>query len=444
MQRNHFIFRLVMGAVLLGIVVCLCSMMPQLNSLNAVLVATLLLSLIVGAVNGYCYIIRATQKTLTFDSKGWIVWFLNRRILGYIIILFLAFFSSLCFVIHLSSLKSFDFGFLFLTVPVLACIYCCFRQIFEGQSVDWMINGRSLWCSLLITPFLMALFCGLALNYSGLLPVYDNLQAAIDAQPKPWEGADSVHLRTVGEWSILWGACRDFGFGQLFQINEYIPIVLVSIGYYALYFNICSLLAFVFVPLREYKRLVLPLTPSLEFPKISSKQVVPFVFLFIALVLLCLPLFFWEEREKGIIPDPEPAKVVLIKIGDGVFNKEVETRIAELQETLHAELTRELAGHLGKLEGFQGTLTLINDQRTELQNKLTGIKNNTFIELKKYHEEVLFPRIDRNVDAYLDWYYSITGEYIRLGNLATGNIEEHMRRKLNEYLMKNVDIQKAQ
>ena len=449
MQCNNFIIRLVMSVMLLGIVAGLCYVLPRLGSLNAVLAATLLLSLLVGAANCYCYIIRATEKSLTFDPKGWIAWILGRRYVGFVIIFILAFLSSLCFVIYVPSLNDVGFIFIFLAAPVFAGVYYCFRKLFERESVVWMITGRSLFWTLLVTPFLTALLYGLFLNCSGFVPVYDNLEAAIDAQSKPWEGADSDQLRNIGEWSILWGACRDFGFGQLFQANlqanRYIAVGLVSIGYWTLFFNICSLLAFFFVPFGEYKRLVLPLTPCLELPKISPKRFVPLLFqLLIVLVPLCSALLFWKEQNKIVIPDPEPAKIVLIKIGDGVFSKDIETRIVELQKKHRDAFDHVLAGPLGKLDGVRDTLADINDQKTELLNTLAGLQNNTFMELKKLHEEELFPRIDRNVDNYLDWYYSITAEYIRLWNLMAGNIEEHLKEKLNEYLMKNVNFQKAE
>jgi len=451
MQRSNFIFQLVISAVLLGIVAGLCCLVPRLGclvprlgSLDAVLAAAILLSLLVGAVNGYCYIIGATRTSLTFAPGGLVVWMLARRGMGYFVIIVLAFLFSLCFVIHVPSLNPIGFVFIFLTVPLFAGVYYCFRKIFEGESVDWLTTGRSLWCSLLATPFLMVLLYGLFLNHSGFVPVYDNLQAAIDAQPKPWENANSEHIRQAGEWSVLWGACRDFGVGQLIQINWYIAVILVALGYWALFFNICSILAVCYVPLREYKRLLVPLTPSLELPKIAPRQYLSLCPMLIALVLLCSALFIWEKRDVVIIPDPEPVKVVLIKIGDSVFHPDVKLCLAELQEKHREELDRVLAGPLGKLEGFQGTLTRFSEQREELQNRLTGLRNNTFLELKKLHEEELFPRIERNVDAYLDWYYSITAEYIRLGNLVAGNIEEHMRATLREYLMRNVDFRRAE
>ena len=57
------------------------------------------------------------------------------------------------------------------------------------------------------------------------------------------------------------------------------------------------------------------------------------------------------------------------------------------------------------------------------------------MKLRALHEKQLFPLLERNVDTYLDWYYSLTGEYLRLANVATGNIENYMKEKMNETLI---------
>ena len=47
-----------------------------------------------------------------------------------------------------------------------------------------------------------------------------------------------------------------------------------------------------------------------------------------------------------------------------------------------------------------------------------------------------FDRMEQNVDGYLDWYYSLTAEYVRLAKLLTGEIETYMEQKLSEHLQK--------
>lgn len=43
--------------------------------------------------------------------------------------------------------------------------------------------------------------------------------------------------------------------------------------------------------------------------------------------------------------------------------------------------------------------------------------------------------ITNNVEGYLDWYYTLTSEYLRTLNLLAGNHEEYLERKLEEYLL---------
>lgn len=45
-------------------------------------------------------------------------------------------------------------------------------------------------------------------------------------------------------------------------------------------------------------------------------------------------------------------------------------------------------------------------------------------------------RMRANVDDFLDWYYSLTSEYIRIANILIGNGSEYISQKLNEYLQR--------
>jgi len=51
--------------------------------------------------------------------------------------------------------------------------------------------------------------------------------------------------------------------------------------------------------------------------------------------------------------------------------------------------------------------------------------------------DIAFAAMEGNVDAYLDWYYSLPAEYARIGTTLTGGIEEHMTAQIKEYLNKN-------
>lgn len=53
----------------------------------------------------------------------------------------------------------------------------------------------------------------------------------------------------------------------------------------------------------------------------------------------------------------------------------------------------------------------------------------------------LFGNADQRVDAYLDWYFSMTGEYTRLLAAMTGGFPELMQRKLEQTVFSNNDLE---
>ena len=141
---------------------------------------------------------------MTFNTKGWIVKILHWRLIEYTAIITLAFLLSLWLILHIPSLNWIGVAFIFLTVPVFAIVYYWFqKRIFKGESVDWLVTGRTLWYAFWATAVLMTLLYVVALNFSGAVPVHDNLQSAIAAQPNPWSEARCDNLRHAGEMSAL-------------------------------------------------------------------------------------------------------------------------------------------------------------------------------------------------------------------------------------------------
>ena len=62
-----------------------------------------------------------------------------------------------------------------------------------------------------------------------------------------------------------------------------------------------------------------------------------------------------------------------------------------------------------------------------------------FIHLEKEAERA-FSRMEANVDNYLEWYYSLGGEYARIAKLVSGDIEEYISKKLQSHLLLDGDV----
>jgi hypothetical protein len=79
-----------------------------------------------------------------------------------------------------------------------------------------------------------------------------------------------------------------------------------------------------------------------------------------------------------------------------------------------------------------GTAKKIQAASLELMRQQDII--NTLLVMQAEHSFVL---VEKNVDGYLDWYYSLSGEYMRLYKMVTGGeLDDYMRDKLIEHLQK--------
>ena len=77
-----------------------------------------------------------------------------------------------------------------------------------------------------------------------------------------------------------------------------------------------------------------------------------------------------------------------------------------------------------------GTAQKIQTASLELMRKQDLI--NTLLVMQAEHS---FELVERNVDSFLDWYYSLSGEYMRIYKMVTGDqLDNYMKEKLIEHL----------
>ena len=94
-------------------------------------------------------------------------------------------------------------------------------------------------------------------------------------------------------------------------------------------------------------------------------------------------------------------------------------------------------------------------ERSVIEAKTSRLQSTTDKEIGQAHVHIdseqarqideavdrLFAEADRRVDAYLDWYFSLTGEYTRLLAAMTGGFPELMQRKLEETVFADSDLE---
>jgi hypothetical protein len=168
-------------------------------------------------------------------------------------------------------------------------------------------------------------------------------------------------------------------------------MLLKLVGGYVVFFNACATLACFVIPLCEYRRVFGSISdndPPSALP--NSRVALASALIAFIVVFVYVPLF--AHLEKWL--ESHPSVVNAIKAGE------------HLAERIDGELY-----HLGTIDKLYVAkavaLGKLNVSRAKLEEQI----------------DLAFDQMENNVDHYLDWYYSLMAEYVRLAKLMTGEIE---------------------
>lgn len=370
----------------------------------------LLCALAITGLQAYHIIMRKTCLSLTYIPGS----FLN-KVLGWrsgliIVVFVVSLAGSYFMLLELALMSTFDWVFVFATAPVYVLIYHLSARLLSRASVDWLVPARSAFWATLVTPVVMVLIYGLSLKFFGSIVVYDSLKAARGAGVPFLTDSSSHFIRESGQWVAMLAVYRDYALGRLALISDPASLLICVRGYGAVFLTICSFMAFFIQPFKEYRRIFLPLTPSSSLPKVSPLDI-GFYAAILAMFMIMgyLPGVAWLEepsRRPGSSGSPSIAS---------------ETRLA-VQEKADAVIRAVSIGgsyYSPKLEAERDALL-----KAALMTNETA-RENLINEVNR-----IFDIYENNVDSYLDWYYSLSGEYGRLANMVLGEIESYMAEKM--------------
>lgn len=179
-----------------------------------------------------------------------------------------------------------------------------------------------------------------------------------------------------------------------------------------MFYNACLMLSFILIPRREIQRIFSPIsheeTPAPTPPKnvalLSAGATFFSLFIYIPLVIQL------EQTVSNTDRVQQGRKL------DSYFF----TRAEEIGGFLYREGTRQKRGN--EMLAFAATR---ESYRTQLIQE----------------SEIAFAKMEAGIDSYLDWYYSLSGEYSRIKSMAFGELEEHMENELKEHLTKDDHFQ---
>lgn len=190
--------------------------------------------------------------------------------------------------------------------------------------------------------------------------------------------------------------------------NTLASILSVSAAFVVSY-NVCLLLSCLIIPIGEYRRLVAPISDSLEPPRLSIPHVAT-----LAAIIVFMSVFVYLHG--------------IVALETWISQSEKWKASREIIEETVIVKVDEIAGKYYKA----GTVAKIEDLRTIAWKDSAAAAN----DLDRKVDEA-FAAMEQNVDKYLDWYYSLSAEYIRIAKTLTGSLESHIENQLKEYLNQN-------
>ncbi len=353
--------------------------------------------------NTICQIRRLT----CFARRGLIFRLLSSRPLKVLFWICWALGTSFFMLIQFHTYHLFEWLVFFLTIPVFWCIFTLSRRCIARELKPYLVTHLALaWSRGLSTLVMLTIYVILNV-YFGQTQVYHTLTEAIHARKAAVaDMTGSAVVWEVSQYLAFYDGVKAYALGGFGTSDTLWALALLITGSFVVFYNACAILSCFLISRVEYRRVFGPLDDADQPLPVSGSRIatVAAVTAFLSLFIY-LPVFVYIEA--WVQQTPEMANV----------RKSKEAWVIPKLEQIDESYFKE------------GTLAQIQAARVEALHK-TEV---SLIYLESQAERA-FDRLEANVDNYLDWYYSLAGEYSRIVNLLVGELEDYMVEKLEEFL----------
>lgn len=399
--------RYLLASLLWGLALLAAGTSLQQMSAWAVFALTVLFAIPMMLGGLYRHTVTRITRLAGFSSRGWLYRLFSRRLIATLVWGSLAVLGSFLMLLQF---LNYDKGQWITFFAVIPCFYLLFRlglRIGHQELKPYLQTAFALKLAQRATPITLVLlqsaylyFWQLPAETAGLL----SLQEAIARYtPAPAVPGSSVLVHELSNLLAYYDGLKLF-FHQLVRTQggwaQWLVMILVS---WMVFFTASSMLSCLLISRTELRRVFVPLSDQdlVDTPKLTHSILIA-AFSVLIVFFILLPGFAWLEQLAQNRPTvfnkiKEPIVYVILRI-DGIdYLPQVRTAL----QTRDEEYARDL---LALEPQFAA-------QRTQLYQALAG-----------------------NVDSFLDWYYSLTGENMRLLKLLSGRLDDYLASQLRSHL----------
>lgn len=373
------------------------------NHLWIVVLSVFLFSVPISLSGIYSSTIRQIRRLTIFAKRGWIFRLLSGRPLKVISWVSWALGTSFFMLIQFHTYNTLDWITFFLVIPVFWIIFCISRRLIASELRCYLATEMALVWSRRLSPLVMLMIYVALMVHVGATVTYSSLQEAINAQASAVaDMTGSSLVWEISQYLAFYDGAKAYALGRLGSQDTLGALALLGIGGFVVFYNACTILSSFLIPSKEYRRVFGPLSDADEPPPVPLLRITILAggTTFLAFFIY-LPMFAYLE--VWVQQTPEVASV----------RQSLELKVEQIDDAFFQE----------------GTLAQLQNARVDAVRKVD-------IALAHLDGQIdrAFDGIEANVDGYLDWYYSLVGEYTRIAALLIGKLEDHMAKKLEETL----------
>lgn len=359
----------------------------------------------------YCAVIGQTRKVLTYRSGGRLAWFFSRRWMLFLVNVVVAMGLSFLCVVRLAAMSPVDFGIMGLTLLFMAAMYEPVARWVASESIPVLVCRRVMGWSLLgavIVTFLLQVGAAFLGCYDA--PAYVSIKEALDSRTIGIMTGSNIINHVLDASSYL-QTCEMYFLSQMVQGGVAYAAVTALLAMFS-FGSVLAAFAPVMIPPSEQRRIFIPRAiPSTEVPSCDKKSV--FWFSVAGMLMFFGGAFLFAGLDSSA--------------GSASAEEKVET----LKETT-TEYVVQVDGVL---------------YRSGVYDEVQNLKREYSDLIDKAQQGVLLSRaricgaMEANVDRFLDWYYSLGAEYMRVAKTLVGDGKQYVEEKFEENLGYGIDME---
>ena len=374
--------------------------------LGFVVLSVFVFAVPVALSGGYSSAVNQIRTLSYYKEGGRAHRFLSHRWLRTLIWMVSSLVTTFLMLLQFATYTAIEWISLVIAIPLYwACHTTIYRFLSSELKKSYVATSLTITWARWLSPLFMLCVYGLLVWFFSGITTYESLSAALEAKRAglPVQAGSQI-VQVALRISTFADGFKSYAVGYFLYLGSHLPLLITALGTYVVFFNACTTLSCFLISTHEMRRVIGPLSDE-DVPSTIHRVRIFIASVVVTFVALFIYLPIFAGTEVWVKGHPE----VLEKIGA------IEKQVENIDGAIYSS----------------GTIEKIKLAKSDLLGKLNVSRATMESQVDR-----AFDRMEQNVDGYLDWYYSLTAEYVRLAKLLSGEIEDYMAKKLSEHLQK--------